>query len=189
MLKPHRTTRTTRNSRSGWEQSSGVALRQSLSITPRPVVAIQIDSACLERSITDPILIISIAWLLTREIRAENSHLFCITANSHDVSRDLITRCVVINLHHEGDPTKRSFSMDDPEAYVQTIGCNYWVSCKHGRTLESQRHALAKTQTRFNKKGWGNIGGILEANGEPDFMANARMQPVKWMTLAASSKS
>ncbi len=49
---------------------------------------------------------------------------------------------------------------------------------------------LAKIQTRFNKKGWGNIiGGILEANGEPDFMANARMQPVRWMTLAASSKS
>ncbi len=33
---------------------------------------------------------------------------------------------------------------------------------------------LAKVQTRFNKKGWGNIiGGILEANGEPDFMINA----------------
>lgn len=33
---------------------------------------------------------------------------------------------------------------------------------------------LAKIQTRFNKKGWGNIiGGILEANGEPDFMTNA----------------
>ncbi len=33
---------------------------------------------------------------------------------------------------------------------------------------------LAKVQTRFNKKGWGNIiGGILEANGEPDFMIHA----------------
>ncbi len=40
MWKPRRTTRTTRNSRSGWEQSSGVALRQSLSITPRPEAAI-----------------------------------------------------------------------------------------------------------------------------------------------------
>ena len=33
---------------------------------------------------------------------------------------------------------------------------------------------LATTQTRFNKKNWGNIiGGILEANGEPDFLDNA----------------
>ncbi len=41
MWKPHRTTRTMRSSRSVWEQSSGVALRQSSSITPRPVAAIQ----------------------------------------------------------------------------------------------------------------------------------------------------
>jgi hypothetical protein len=33
---------------------------------------------------------------------------------------------------------------------------------------------LVRTSTRFNKKGWGNIvGGILEACGEPDFLANA----------------
>lgn len=33
---------------------------------------------------------------------------------------------------------------------------------------------LAKVQTRFNKKGWGNIiGGILEANDEPDYGLNA----------------
>jgi len=79
----------------------------------------KIDSACLERSITDPILSYRLLGF-SQEIRSENSHLFCITANSPDVSRDLITRCVVINLHYEGDPTKRSFSMDDPEAYVQT---------------------------------------------------------------------
>ena len=28
----------------------------------------------------------------------------------------------------------------------------------------------ANVQTRFNKRGWGNIvGGILESHGEPDF--------------------
>jgi hypothetical protein len=33
---------------------------------------------------------------------------------------------------------------------------------------------LADVPTRFNKKGWGSIvGGILNANGEPDFMENA----------------
>src|SRR3954470_1267595 len=32
----------------------------------------------------------------------------------------------------------------------------------------------ADVNSRFNKRGWGNIvGGILETNGEPDFLANA----------------
>lgn len=134
----------------------------------------KIDSACLERSITDPILSFRLLGF-SQEIRAENSHLFCITANSPDVSRDLITRCVVINLHHEGDPTKRSFSMDDPEAYVQTHRLELLGELVH--MVERWKFSgmpLAKVQTRFNKRGWGNIiGGILEVNGEPDFMANA----------------
>ena len=134
----------------------------------------KIDSACLERSITDPILSFRLLGF-SQEIRAENSHLFCITANSPDVSRDLITRCVVINLHHEGDPRHRTFSMSDPEAFVlkhrpELLGelLNMVERWKAGGM------PLASVQTRFNKKGWGNIvGGILAANGEPDFMANA----------------
>ena len=65
--------------------------------------------------------------------------------------------------------------MNDPEDYVQ----------KHRQQLLSELvnmverwkgagMPLATTQTRFNKKNWGNIiGGILEANGEPDFLDNA----------------
>jgi hypothetical protein len=134
----------------------------------------KIDSACLERSITDPILSFRLLGF-SQEIRAENSHLFCITANSPDVSRDLITRCVAINLHHEGDPTKRSFSMDDPEGYVQTHRLQLLGELINMvERWKASGMPLAKVQTRFNKKGWGNIiGGILEANGEPDFMINA----------------
>lgn len=76
----------------------------------------RIDSACLERSITDPILSFRLLGF-SQEIRAENSHLFCITANTPDVSRDLITRCVVINLYHEGEPRRRTFVIADPEGY------------------------------------------------------------------------
>lgn len=46
----------------------------------------RIESACLERSITDPILSFRLLGH-SQEIRAENSHIFCITANSPDVSR------------------------------------------------------------------------------------------------------
>src|SRR4029077_5072894 len=78
----------------------------------------RIESACLERSITDPILSFRLLGQ-SASIRAENSHIFCITANTPDVSRDLVTRSVVINLYYEGDPERREFSIPDPEAYVQ----------------------------------------------------------------------
>lgn len=134
----------------------------------------KIDSACLERSITDPILSYRLLGQ-SSEIRAENSHIFCITANAPDVSPDLMSRSVVINLHHMGNPKSRTFAMNDPEDFVQ----------KHRQQLLSELvnmverwkdagMRLATTQTRFNKKNWGNIiGGILEANGEPDFLDNA----------------
>ena len=134
----------------------------------------KIDSACLERSITDPILSFRLLGF-SQEIRAENSHLFCITANSPDVSRDLITRCIVIHLHYEGDPRKRSFTMSDPEAYVQLHRLQILGELVNMvERWKSSGMPLASVQTRFNKKGWGNIvGGILAANAEPDFMSNA----------------
>ncbi len=64
----------------------------------------KIDSACLERSITDPILSYRLLGH-SAEIRAENSHIFCITANAPDVSPDLVTRSVVINLHYLAIPS------------------------------------------------------------------------------------
>ncbi len=134
----------------------------------------KIDSACLERSITDPILSFRLLGF-SQEIRAENSHLFCITANSPDVSRDLITRCVTINLEYEGDPCRRSFSMNDPEAYAQTHRLQLLGELVNMvEKWKASGMPLANVQTRFNKKGWGSIiGGILHANGEPDFMTNA----------------
>jgi hypothetical protein len=134
----------------------------------------RIESACLERSITDPIL----SYRLLGEsasIRAENSHIFCITANTPDVSRDLVTRSVVINLYYEGDPERRDFSIADPEGYAhehrlellgELIGMvELW---------KASGMPMANAHSRFNKRGWGKIvGGILEACGEPDFLANS----------------
>ncbi|MEQ8790105.1 MAG: hypothetical protein RIC55_27665 [Pirellulaceae bacterium] len=134
----------------------------------------RIESACLERSITDPILSFRLLGQ-SASIRAENSHIFCITANTPDVSRDLVTRSVVINLYFEGDPERREFSIADPEGYAhqhrlellgELIGMvERW---------KASGMPMAKAHSRFNKRGWGNIvGGILDACGEPDFLANA----------------
>ena len=121
----------------------------------------RIDSACLERSITDPILSFRLLGF-SQEIRAENSHLFCITANTPEVSRDLITRCVVINLYHEGDPKRRRFSIEDPEGFAQQNRLELLGELVGMvERWKASGMPLANVHTRFNKKGWGNIvGGI-----------------------------
>lgn len=134
----------------------------------------RIESACLERSVTDPILSFRLLGS-SDSIRAENSHLFCITANSPDVSRDLVTRSVIINLEYEGNPSRRRFSIDDPEGYAQEHRTKLLGELigmvEHWKTAGMPQ---ARVATRFNKKGWGAIvGGILEVCGEPDFLANA----------------
>ncbi len=66
--------------------------------------------------------------------------------------------------------------MNDPEAYVQNH--RQQLLSELVNMVERWKNAgmpLATTQTRFNKKSWGNIiGGILEANGEPDFLEKRR---------------
>lgn len=134
----------------------------------------RIESACLERSITDQILSFRLLGQ-SATIRTENSLIFCITANTSDVSRDLVTRSAVVNMYHEGDPKRRNFSIDDPEGYAQTHRSQLLGELIG--MVERWKQAgqpLATTNSRFNKRGWGNIvGGILHACGEPDFLANA----------------
>jgi hypothetical protein len=134
----------------------------------------RIESACLERSITDPVL----SFRLLRysvEIRAENSHIFCITANSPDVSRDLVTRSAVVNLYYEGDPSRRSFSIQDPEGYAETHRLELLGELiGMVERWKAVGMPMSNASSRFNKRGWASIvGGILEANGEPDFLVNA----------------
>ena len=134
-----------------------------------------IDSACLERCVTDEVLSFRLLGA-SEEIRAENSHLFCVTANAPVVSRDLLTRSLVIRLHHDGDPARRAFTCDDPEAYAlehrpellgELVGMvAAWLAA--GKPLD------AAAKSRFNKKGWGPVvGGVLRANGVAGFLADA----------------
>lgn len=134
----------------------------------------RIESACLERSITDPILSYRLLGY-SQDIRAENSHIFCITANSPDVSRDLVSRSVVVNMFYEGAPERRTFSIPDPENYAQEHRLELLGELIG--MVERWKDAgqpLANVDSRFNKRGWGNIiGGILATAGEPDFLTNA----------------
>jgi hypothetical protein len=133
-----------------------------------------IESACLERSITDPIVSFRLLGS-SSDIRAENSHFFCITANAPDVSRDLVTRSIVVNLEYEGDPTKRRFTIANPEDYA--LQYRHEILGELLGMIERWRQAgrpEADVPSRFNKRGWGRIiGGILAHNGVHGFLANA----------------
>src|SRR5262249_9468701 len=111
----------------------------------------------------------------SREIRAENSHIFCVTANTPDVSRDLLTRSVVVGLYHEGDPARRTFAIPDPEGYAQEHRVELLGELVG--IVERWRAAgspPAVVNSRFNKKGWGRIvAGTLAPAGLPDFLATA----------------
>ncbi|HEV3383227.1 MAG TPA: hypothetical protein VG097_00350 [Gemmata sp.] len=140
----------------------------------------RIESACLERSITDAVLSFRLVGS-SSEIRAENSHVFCLTANTPDVSRDLVSRSVLVALFHEGDPTRRQFVIDDPEGYAAEHRLNLLSELvgmvEEWKTAGSPR-AIARS--RFNKKGWGPIiGGILAVNGYTDFLANSENAAVE----------
>jgi hypothetical protein len=134
----------------------------------------KLESACLERSITDPILSFRLLGT-SSNVRAENSHLFLITANGPDVSRDLVTRSVVINLYLEGAPDRRVFTIDDPEGFA--IGHREILLGELLGMVErwkAKAMPRAKVHTRFNKRGWGAIiGGILESEGLKGFLTNA----------------
>jgi len=133
-----------------------------------------IDSPVLERSITDHVLNYRLLGT-SSNIRCENSVQFLITANSAECSRDLVTRSCAINLHFEGDPIRRAFTLADPEWYAQEHRRELLAElCGMVERWKEAGMPLASTATRFNKKGWGNVvGGILNVCGEPDFLANA----------------
>jgi hypothetical protein len=132
-----------------------------------------IDSAVLERSITDHVLNYRLLGT-SSSIRCENSIQFSITANGAECSRDIVIRSCAINLHYEGDPTRRAFTMADPEGYAQEHRVELLAElCGMVERWKDAGMPLAQTATRFNKKGWGNVvGGILATCGEPDFLDN-----------------
>lgn len=134
-----------------------------------------IDSPCLERSITDETLSYRLLGKSSM-IKAENSHIFCLTANSPNVSRDLITRSISINMEYEGDPRKREFTIADPEQYAEDN--REKLLGELAGMIESWKAAdrpQGDYQSRFDKKDWSKIvGGILDVAGISGFLANSK---------------
>ncbi|NUQ35811.1 MAG: hypothetical protein HUU29_12825 [Planctomycetaceae bacterium] len=105
-------------------------------------------------------------------IERPNDILWILTANSPRLSTDLVERSVFIQLEFNGDPSTRRFKYDDlfaralavrSEVRGETIGMvENWKA--KGCPLSSVTHRYGT---------WAKlVGGILEANGYKDFLAN-----------------
>ena len=101
-----------------------------------------------------------------------NDMLWAITMNNTKTSPDLVSRGLPIRLHYEGRPENRDFGTSTPIAYAKEHRAEIlgelsgmiirWNQA--GRPLGDHRHRCRQ---------WaGIIGGILQANGLPEFLTN-----------------
>ena len=101
-----------------------------------------------------------------------NDVLWTLTMNATKVSPDLVSRGVPVRQYYEGDPAERRFAQQDPIAYA----------IQHRTEILGE---LAGAVVRWNQLGrprgtryhrcayWAEIiGGILVANGLPEFLGN-----------------
>lgn len=129
-----------------------------------------VSSPVLEANSVAPEISLRILGVSQNYVRP-NDILWFLTMNDTKVSPDLVSRCVPIRFRYEGDPGQRTFG-EDPVEYArkhrsQILGelagmVLYWN--QRGRKPADRPHRLRKWAEQ--------IGGILEANGLPEFLTN-----------------
>jgi len=101
-----------------------------------------------------------------------NDLLWFITMNHTRASPDLVSRGIPIRFHYDGNPGERDFGDRDPLGYAKQYRAELlgelagmvvrWNQA--GRPTGPHRHRLSQ---------WGRVvGGILQANGLPEFLSN-----------------
>jgi len=113
---------------------------------------------------------------IQRKVRRPNDLLWLITTNDAVPSDDLLSRCIHIRLHYEGEPDSRAFAMSDGELlnYVRDnrAGILAELAGMVVRWLDAGR-PLAPAPCRFTVFGQG-VGSVLTYNGLPGFLSNTR---------------
>ncbi|MFM8803522.1 MAG: hypothetical protein ACKOK8_06385 [Planctomycetia bacterium] len=113
---------------------------------------------------------------IQRKIRRPNDLLWLITTNDAVPSDDLLSRCIHVRLHYEGEPDSRAFAMSDGELlnYVRgnRAGILAELSGMVVRWLDAGR-PLAPAPCRFTVFGQ-VVGSVLTYNGLPGFLSNTR---------------
>ena len=112
------------------------------------------------------------------KIRRPNDVLWLITTNDGTPSDDLLSRCIHIRLHYEGDPASCRYGATEDEI-VQYMKANRAGILAEAagmvrRWMDAGR-VLVHTPGRFEKFS-NTVGSILAANGLPGFLSNARAE-------------
>jgi hypothetical protein len=111
-----------------------------------------------------------------RKVRRPNDLLWLITTNDAIPSDDMLSRCIHVRLHYEGDPDARQFAMSEGEllSYVREnrVGILAELAGMVVRWLDAGRPS-APAPSRF--KAFGQVvGSVLAANGLPGLLANTK---------------
>ncbi|MGL4465184.1 MAG: hypothetical protein ACRC1K_23765 [Planctomycetia bacterium] len=130
-----------------------------------------IESACLERSLTDPVLSYRLLGESSR-IVTPNTILFGVTANHTRLSPDLVPRFVPINLYYEGNTNNRRFTINSPVRWV--LQNRQAILSEIVFMYEQWKSAgRPSADIDFRTREWAElIGGILQSNGFDGFLSN-----------------
>jgi hypothetical protein len=130
-----------------------------------------VNSPVLEANSTAPLISLRILGK-SANYRRPNDLIWFITMNLTKASPDLVRRGLPVRFHHEGDPGERDFQDRDPIKFAERYRTEilgelagmvvFWN--QRGRPRGTKRHSLAEWAAL--------IGGVLEANGLPEFLDN-----------------
>ena len=135
----------------------------------------KINHPTLEANITDSELGPR-GFFTQNKIRKPNDILWLFTTNNGAPSDDLLSRCIHIRMHYEGDPGAHQYAVTEDEVvgFVKTnrAGILAEAAGMVRRWLDAGR-IIVHTPGRFEKFS-NTVGSILAANGLPGFLSNAR---------------
>ncbi|NQW48515.1 MAG: hypothetical protein HQ464_12215 [Planctomycetes bacterium] len=135
----------------------------------------KLDEPVLESNMTSSQVSIR-GFHIQRKVRRPNDLLWLITTNDAVPSDDLLSRCIHIHLHYEGEPDSRAFAMSDGELanYVRDNRADILAELAGMvvRWLDAGC-SLAPAPCRFTVFGQ-VVGSVLTYNGLPGFLSNTR---------------
>lgn len=135
----------------------------------------KVDVPVLEANMTSSQVAIR-GFHIQRKVRRPNDLLWLITTNDAVPSDDLLSRCIHIRLHYEGEPDSRTFAMTDGKLlkYVEDnrAGILAELAGMVVRWLDAGRPS-APAPCRFTVFGQ-VVGSVLTANGLPGLLSNTR---------------
>jgi len=113
---------------------------------------------------------------IQRKVRRPNDLLWLITSNDAVPSDDLLSRCIHIRLHFEGEPDRRAFTMSDGELLTYVRDHRGAILAELAgmvvRWLDAGRPSTP-APSRYRVLGR-VVGSVLTANGLPGFLSNTR---------------